>query len=244
MKKHGLASGDHSHTADAIRARISQGARAGYLQDFVYGGIDGAVTTFAIAAGAWGAQLATRTVIILGVANLLADGLSMAIGNFLGTKAERENLARLRAIEERHVREHPEGEKEEIRQIFAAKGIPEPALGEVVKTIVSDPKRWVDTMLVEEYGASLATRSPWAASGATFLAFLICGAVPIAAFVLGKKNPFSAAAWSTSVVFILIGAAKSAWSPRSWWRSAVETLAVGSLAAGAAFLVGAFLRDM
>ena len=110
-----------------IRARKSvdvwaSGPDESYLRDWVYGGIDGAVTTFAVAAGVAGANLSPQIVLILGFANLVADGFSMAVANYSGTKAEREQYERLIAIEHKHIAAIPEGEREEIRQIFAKKG--------------------------------------------------------------------------------------------------------------------------
>ena len=86
---------EHEHTPEAIAERLGRGARHNYLRDFVYGGIDGAVTTFAVVAGTIGANLATRIVLILGAANLIADGFSMAASNFLGTRAERDDYRRV-----------------------------------------------------------------------------------------------------------------------------------------------------
>jgi hypothetical protein len=94
---------EHEHTADAISARLAEGARHNYLRDFIYGGIDGAVTTFAVVAGVTGAGLSPGIVVILGAANLVADGFSMAASNYLGTRAEKDDFRRLRAVEWRHI---------------------------------------------------------------------------------------------------------------------------------------------
>ena len=75
---------EHEHTPEAIGERLAAGTRQNYLRDFVYGGIDGSVTTFAIVAGTIGASLSIEVVLILGIANLVADGFSMAASNFLG----------------------------------------------------------------------------------------------------------------------------------------------------------------
>lgn len=231
---------EHEHSAAAIAARLARAPAISYLRDWVYGGIDGAVTTFAVVAGVVGAELSSRVVVILGVANLVADGFSMAASNYSGTKTEREERALLRAVEERHIRTVPDGEREEIRQIYRAKGFEGDTLRRAVDVITGDPKRWVDTMLAEEYGLPRAVRAPLRAAASTFAAFLICGAVPLLPFAVGAGG-FRASALMTALVFFLIGSIKSRWSPVSWWRSGAETLAIGLAAAGLAYLVGALL---
>ena len=108
------------HTPAAIAKRLSDGPRQGNLKDFVFGAVDGLVTTFAVVAGEAGAELSTTIVLILGMANLMADGFSMAVGNFLGTRAEQQQRKHFESIEQMHIDQYPEGEREEIRQIFAA----------------------------------------------------------------------------------------------------------------------------
>jgi vacuolar iron transporter family protein len=231
----------HGHTPEAIATRLSRALRPSYLRDFVYGGIDGSVTTFAVVSGVWGAGLPTRTLIVLGIANLVADGFSMAAGNFMGTRSELEQVKRLRSIEERQLGRNPEGEREEIRQIFARKGIQEPTLTEVVKVITSDHDRWIETMLVEEYGLPPVLRSPLRSAAATFAAFVLCGALPLISFTLGLPEPFLIAAGLTGVTFFGIGSAKSRWSVETWWKSGLQTLAIGASASALAYYVGALL---
>ena len=81
------------------------------------------MTTFAVVAGVVGAGLSSKIVIVLGVANLLADGFSMGVSNYLGTKVEEEQKSRARRVEEQHIEMIPDGEREEVRQIFKAKGL-------------------------------------------------------------------------------------------------------------------------
>ena len=82
----------HDHSTEAIRERLESGNEASYLRDWIYGGIDGAVTTFAIVSGVIGADLSTKVILILGAANIVADGFSMAASNYTGTKAENEEF--------------------------------------------------------------------------------------------------------------------------------------------------------
>jgi VIT1/CCC1 family predicted Fe2+/Mn2+ transporter len=229
---------EHDHSPEAISRRLASSPRQNYLRDWVYGGIDGAVTTFAVVAGVVGAGLSTRTVLILGAANLLADGFSMAASNYSGTKTEKDDKDRLRAVEERHIDLVPEGELEEVRQIFKAKGFDGNRLEAVVEVITADRQRWVETMLREEYGLPEAVRSPTIAAANTFLAFLICGLVPLLPFVAGLPESVFLSTASTAAVFFAIGSFKSLWSLMPWWRSGLETLTIGIAAAALAFAAG------
>lgn len=230
---------EHAHDAAAVRARLRERVRPGYLRDWIYGGIDGAITTFAIVAGAVGGGLGERVVIILGAAGLLADGLSMAAANYTGTKAERDDRSRLRLIEERHLRLDPEGERREIREIYRLKGFEGEDLDRVVEVITADRERWIETMLAEEYGVGDAPREPMQAALATFLAFVVCGLAPLAPFLFGMSTAWEISIFLTVAVFFAIGSAKSLWSPQSALRSGLEVLAIGSAAALAAYGVGA-----
>ena len=105
---------EHGHSQQEIFERINAPPGRGVLRDVVYGGIDGSVTTFAIVAGVAGAGLSPFVIVALGLANVLADGFSMAAGNYSGTKAELDNIHRIRAIEERHIKLYPDGERKEV----------------------------------------------------------------------------------------------------------------------------------
>jgi len=236
---------EHGHTPEAIAKRLEKGPPANYLRDWVFGGIDGAVTTFAIVAGVAGAALSTKIILILGAANLLADGFSMAAGNYSGVKAEKDDYERLREMEIRHIAVSPEGEREEIRQIFAAKGFEGDDLDRAVEVITASHERWVRVMLEEEHGAPRIDRSPLKAGLVTFAAFFLCGAVPLLPFVFGgAENALLIATAATGVTFFAIGAMKSKWSTARWWASGLETLAIGMIAAAAAYGVGALLKGL
>lgn len=110
------------HTPHGVRERLAGDPRTSNLGDFVYGAIDGTVTTFAVVAGAAGADLGAAVVIILGVSNLFADGFSMAVSNYLGSRAEQDRQEQARREERRQIRLVPEGEREEIRQCSGPRG--------------------------------------------------------------------------------------------------------------------------
>jgi vacuolar iron transporter family protein len=233
---------EHSHTRQAIHDRLARGPRSSYLGDWIYGGIDGAVTTFAIVAGVVGADLSAAVVLLLGFANLLADGFAMGAGNYSGTKAERDNYIRVLGIEQKHIALVPEGEQEEIRQIFAAKGFSGGDLERIVAVITSDRTLWAKTMAVEEYGLSPTLRSPIYAALSTFAAFITCGLVPFITYLWA--GGLMACIAATSATFFAVGAIKSRWSPLPWRRSGLETLLIGMSAAAVAFAAEFGLRAL
>ena len=233
---------EHKHTREAIRERFSAEPRQSYIRDCVYGGVDGAVTIFAIVSGVVGARLSSSVIVVLGLSNLVADGLAMAASNYLATRSEQDELRHAEAIEHRHIETVPEGEREEVREIFRGYGLQGDVLERVVETITANPGRWVRTMVREEYGLPAAVRSSWRAAASTFSAFLLCGLLPLIPFVTGLTNAFGIAAVATGFAFALIGALKSRWSIRPWWRSALETLAVGAGAATVAYGISSGIR--
>jgi len=233
---------EHDHTPSAIRDRLAKGPRNSYLRDWVYGGIDGSVTTFAVVTGVAGASLSPSIILILGVANLLGDGFSMAASNYSATRTEIQELDALRAREERHIDVDPDGEREEVRQIFAAKGFAGAELERVVAVVTSDRERWVQLMLAEEYGVAPNVRPPLAAALNTFASFFLCGSIPLVPFIARLEHPFAIALAFTLAVFFLIGSAKSRWLTISWWKAGLETLAIGAVAAGLAFVAGLVMK--
>jgi VIT1/CCC1 family predicted Fe2+/Mn2+ transporter len=233
---------EHAHTREAIQQRLAKDASGNYLRDWIYGGIDGTITTFAIVAGIVGAALPGSVVLVLGLANLAADGFAMGAGNYSGTKAELDDYRRLLAIERKHIALEPDGEREEIRQIFAAKGFSGAELERIVEVITSDEDLWTKTMTIEEYGLSPAIRSPLLAALSTSTAFVLCGLVPLVSYLLAYS--LTACVVATGVVFFAIGAVKSRWSLAGWLRSGLETLLIGMSAAGLSFAIGYALRAL
>ena len=234
----------HGHSIEEIRERISGSRKVNYLRDCVFGGIDGTITTFAIVAGVEGAALSPAIILILGIANVLADGFSMAAGNYSATKTEIDDIKRIRAFELHQIEQFPEGEREEIRQILVQKGLTGDALEEATKAMTANPETWVDMMMVDEYGKSPTEPKPLAAALATFFSFLLCGFVPLLPFLFGLPQPFLTATLLTALVFLSIGMFKSKWSLSPWWVSGLETFAIGSCAALIAYLAGWFLRNL
>lgn len=238
------------HTPQAISLRLDHGFNYHYLRDFIYGAIDGTVTTFAVVAGVTGAHLQTSVVIILGLANLLADGFSMAISNYLGTRADEQLHQKVRLEEYEHIKFFPEGEKEEIRQIFSRKGFADKELEHVVSVITSDIERWVNTMLQEEHGIPLNRPQPLKAAMVTFCAFVMVGSLPLLPYLWNWLTdshilePFQKSALCAAFAFFAVGSMKGKYIKQKWYRSGIETLLMGGCAAALAYWVGLMLKTL
>ncbi|MDW3223849.1 MAG: VIT1/CCC1 transporter family protein [Paracoccaceae bacterium] len=229
---------EHGHSPREIARRLSEKQRAGHLKDMIYGGIDGAVTTFAIVAGVEGAGLSHGIIVTLGLANIIADGFSMAASNYSGTKAELDDRRRIIQTEERHIADYPEGEMEELRQILQRRGLTGDLLDQATAAIARNKENWIGLMLTDEYGLASVEPEPTRAAVATFVAFLVAGSIPLIPFVLGLDDAFISSVLVTLLTFFLIGSGKSRWSLSSWWRSGSETLLIGGVAALLAYAVG------
>jgi VIT1/CCC1 family predicted Fe2+/Mn2+ transporter len=230
------------HTSEAIAARIAAATQHSYLGDGVLGAIDGTITTFAIVAAASGAGFVGGVALVFGFANVVADGYSMAVGNYLRAQSDRQVVARARALEEHHIDTVPDGEREEIRQVFAAKGFEGETLDSIVGVITQDQRRWVDTMLTEELGLALETPQPLRAAWTTFLAFFVAGIVPLLALWL--FSDFVASAIATAVTLFTIGLVKGRVLGRRLLTSGLEILLVGGSAAALAYFVAASTKGL
>jgi VIT1/CCC1 family predicted Fe2+/Mn2+ transporter len=216
-----------------------------FFDDFIYGSIDGAVTTFAIVAGVMGAGLSPGIILILGFANLFADGFSMAVANFQASKARNEYIEMKRKQEEWEIDHLKEQETDEIRDIYRKKGFKNELLEEVVRTITSRRKVWIDTLMKEELGLIEDEKRPLDSSISTFIGFNLIGLIPLIPFVLfiliGITSNHDAFAYSTILVasaFFIVGIIKGKIVKKSKIMSGLFTLMIGGIAAIVAYLIG------
>ncbi|MEQ9618825.1 MAG: VIT1/CCC1 transporter family protein [Deltaproteobacteria bacterium] len=228
----------------------SEAKISSYLSDFVFGGIDGAVTTFAVVAGVAGASLSPTIVLILGFANLFADGFSMAVGNYLSTKSRKEFAEKVRKSEEHSVHNIPEEETEEIRDIFSRKGFKGRQLEEAVETITGNKDIWVDTMMKDEFGIFEDHTSPVKSGAVTFVSFNLIGFIPLLAYVWAyfigplKTDTFAISVVLTSCALFIVGSVKGRIMEHRWYYSGLETFFVGGAAALIAYIVGYLLKGL
>jgi len=215
-----------------------------YLGEFVYGAIDGTVTTFAVVAGATGAALSPAIVIILGLANLIADGFAMACGSFLSERTQKDYIAKERSREEWEVDNVREGEVQEIREIYAKKGFKGKDLDSAVKIITSDKKIWVDTMMTDELGLLESTKNAWKVGAVTYFGFLIIGIIPLISYILPifRSNSFMLAIIFSALGLSIVGYLKHHVTKKNIFSSISETVFLGGVAALIAYYIGFFIQ--
>lgn len=242
-----------AHALDRIAHEAEEehgGAGSKYIGDLVYGGLDGIITTFAVVSGVAGAKLGSGIVVILGLANLIADGLSMATGAFLSTRSEREYYQKELERERWEVENLPEAERAELHEIYLNRGYSEEEAGQLVVIQTRDHDRWVKAMMVDELGLLPDERTPWRSALATFVSFLVAGVLPLAVYLLGLVVPigpesaFPASLALSGLALFGLGAAKVLITEQNAWRSGFEMLGVGGLAACVAYGIGVALKGL
>ena len=251
FKKNDINLAKDAHTKSAIHENLDKHENKGkYVGDLVYGALDGIVTTFAVVSGVEGAKLSSSVVLVMGLANLFADGVSMAFGNYLSTKSEIEYIKREKEREKWEIEHLPEGEREEIRQIYIRKGFTGKILENVVSIITSDKDVWVDTMMSEELGLNADDKTPVKSGLATLFAFLVAGFIPLVSFVLATLipgfgyNKFAISVILTGITLFTVGAMRTKVTGIKWYRAGFEMFIVGGLAASIAYIIGFALRGL
>lgn len=219
------------------------------MAEFVYGGIDGCVTTFAVVSGAVGAGLDSSIIIILGFANLLADGLSMSVGAYLSTKSRLSGYDKQRLIARTEIRENPESARAELESGFKAKGFKGELLRQAVDTVAVDPEVWLEVRMKETVGLIREEKSPLGIGGVTYASFLTVGLIPLSVYVVDYFTPlglrlFPIASALTGLGFILIGWLKSKVAQTSVLKGVGETVLLGGMAALVSYLVGDLLERL
>lgn len=221
-----------------------------YIKSIVYGGLDGIITTFAIISGVVGASLSAGVVLVLGFANLIADGISMGIGDYLSSKSEQEYYKSERRREQWEIDNYPEGEKKEMEELYVNRGMNSKDAKKLVTVISKNKKAWLDIMMAEELGLIHDNTSPFKKGIVTFISFAIFGFIPIFAFLLTFLNPllqkyaFLIASIMTGITLFILGALKVKITCMNWLKSGFEMLFAGGLAAGAAYYIGYLLSGL
>lgn len=221
----------HFQSSDAVR-------------DAVIGLADGLTVPFALAAGLAGAVAATHVVVLAGLAEIAAGSIAMGLGGFLAARGDAEHFASEKRREEREVVERPTDEAEEIYEIFSAYGVSRDDATPVLRSLQSNPPAYVDFMMRFELGLEEpASSRAWRSALTIALAYIVGGAVPLAPYLLAHSM---SAALHLSVVITLMalfifGGLKGRLLGSAMWRSALQTVLIGGLAAAAAFALAHIL---
>ncbi len=240
-----------AHTTEEISHSIHEdhgGAGSQYIGDLVYGGLDGIITTFAIVSGVAGAELGSGIILIMGIANLFADGFSMAIGAYLSAKSEKEYYDKEYQREAWEVDEFPEGERQELFEIYLQKGYSDEEAEQLTLIKTRTKKRWVEAMMIDELGMLKDEGNPIYNGLATLIAFLAAGILPLIVYLFGLIFPiapqlsFQIAIAFSALGLFGIGAGKVKVTQQNPIKSGFEMLLVGGLAAGVAYGVGVILK--
>jgi len=252
-----------AHTATATRVeseRSSEGAPLGAtethkkggdrMKTCLFGGLDGIITTFAVVAGAGGGGLSVPVVLIMGFSSLVADALSMGVGDALSSKAESEVAAQERRREMWEFDNYPEGEINEMVELYIQRGVPADDAHLIVSTMAKHKEFFVDVMMRDELGMEppeppgKGLPDHWVSGLYCFAAFMACGAVPLLGYVAflplldDPQHLFRISCALTALALFVLGALKSRYTTMAWWRSGLEILAVGAATAAAAYLIG------
>ena len=231
-----------------IKEKISNSRIGYYIKSIVYGGIDGIITTFAVVTGAAGAGLPAGVIIILGFANLIADGISMAVGDYLSTKSENEFTSQQKEKHEKKLKQHPEQEKKQTINLFINKGFSKQDSVKLAETFSHNPKAWLDFKLKEELEMNEDDSSPLNNAFATFFSFIFFGFMPLLIYVISlitvieNSTKLMISIVLTGITMSLLGTLKSVFSTKHWFRSGLEILVLGGVAAIVAYGIGVLLR--
>ena len=216
------------------------------IREIVYGGNDGIVTTFAVVAGTVGADLPSSIVIVLGLANLIADGLSMATGAYLSERSDQAQWNRIRKEERAEIESHPELERAEVREYIETFGFKGADLDHALDVVTADKDKWVEVMMIAEHGhAGDANSSPLLDAVMTFVSFALFGSIPLLPYMFGidEASRFSTAIAGTFAALVLLGFARSYVTREKLYKGPLEIVFVGAIGAFAAYGIGMLFRS-
>ncbi len=211
------------------------------LRAAVLGANDGLVSNLSLVTGVAGANLATRTILVTGLAGLLAGACSMALGEWLSVNTARESAQRQIDTEAAELDQVPEEEQEELALIYQAKGLPEDLAKTLAAQLIANKQTALDTLVREELGIDPGELggSAWAAAGTSFLLFSLGAIFPVAPyFALTGPLALIASLAASCVALVLIGAGTALFTGRGTVFSGARQLVVGLAAAGVTFGLG------
>ncbi|MGB9255591.1 MAG: VIT1/CCC1 transporter family protein [Candidatus Korobacteraceae bacterium] len=210
------------------------------VRDVVIGMSDGLTVPFALAAGLSGAIDNSHIVVVAGLAEIAAGSIAMGLGGYLAAKSDAEHYASERQREAREVQEIPDEEALEVQKVFADYGLSREESAPVVQALTRKPKQWVDFMMRFELGLEEPDPKRAVQSAATIaVSYIAGGIIPLSPYMI-LHSAREALLWSVLVTLIALGVfgyIKGSFTGARAGRSAAQTIVIGGLAAGAAFLL-------
>lgn len=213
----------------------------GWLRPAVFGAMDGLVTNIALIAGVGGGGVAPRTLVLTGVAGLVAGAISMGLGEYTSVRSQNEQVSAEVAKERRELERHPEAEAQELADAWAARGLPRDLADQVAHVIKRNPDEALRVHVREELGVDPDERpSPWTAAVSSFLCFSIGAVIPLLPYLFGLANLWIALGVG-GVGLFTAGAVVARFTGRRWWGSGLRQLVLGAAAAGATYGIGTLI---
>jgi VIT1/CCC1 family predicted Fe2+/Mn2+ transporter len=235
----------HSPASPASPAHVERHfASTALVRDVVIGMSDGLTVPFALAAGLSGAVNSPHVVVLAGLAEIAAGSIAMGLGGFLAAQGDAEHYASERMREEREIVDRTRDEEEEIYEIFEQYGVERSESMPVLEALKRRPQAWIDFMMRFELGLEEPQRNRASRSAITIaLSYVIGGLVPLLPYMTGRSLPsaLSASVAITLVALLVFGGVKGRLTGAGTVRSAVQTVVIGGLAAGAAYLLARLL---
>jgi VIT1/CCC1 family predicted Fe2+/Mn2+ transporter len=210
----------------------------GWLRAATFGAMDGLVTNIALIAGVGGGGVSPHTLVLTGMAGLVAGAISMGIGEYTSVKTQNEQVSAELAKELRELRANPEGEAQELVDTWTARGLPPQLARQVADVLKANPEQALRVHAQEELGVvPEQLPSPWTAASSSFVCFAVGALVPLLTYLFGIHNLWIALGVGGAGLFVA-GAVVARFTGRSRWRSGLRQLLLGALAAAATYAVG------
>ena len=231
----------HEGPVPAEPAKPVAGGKSGTLRAAIFGINDGLVSNLSLIMGVTGASLENNIIVLAGVAGLLAGAFSMAAGEYISMRVQREVFERLIHLEAHELATEPEEERVELINIYRRKGVPENVAKELVDVLHRDPDLALETHAREELGLDPegGLGSPWGAAISSFVTFSVGAFVPLLAFLVGSGNAATiASVLASGATLFVVGGLMSLLTGRPAYFSALRQLSVGVAAAAITYGVG------
>ena len=210
------------------------------VRDIVIGMSDGFTVPFALAAGLSGAVSSNTIIITAGLAEIAAGSIAMGLGGYLAARSDAEHYASERLREEEEVKEKPEAEKAEVRDVFTSYGLTEQESAPIVEALSKRPQAWVDFMMRFELGLEEPDPRRALTSALTIaVSYIVGGLVPLTPyfFITPATKALYVSVVATLIALLIFGFIKGRFTGANPLRSAIQTALIGGLAAAAAFLI-------